>query len=254
MRVTPRWFIGAAILVAYAVYLFGLILALGVDYDEITDSTRNVVLGIVIPVGGGAVILSILTTWLGWWRPALFERPSPPRWLLVVPLLVVLAIAVNLLDGDIADHGTRFLVWLAIGALFVGFTEELLTRGLLVVAFRGSMGEVWVWFLSSLAFGLLHSLNFLLGQGLGPTIQQLVFTFFFGTVFYVIRRVSGTLILCILLHAVYDFSIFVSSGDGQEGADAGALLAVLLLYVALAVVVLGARPLLRSSRAEPAVT
>lgn len=40
------------------------------------------------------------------------------------------------------------MLWLAIGCAFVGFSEEFVTRGLLIVGGRGTLHEGWVWFVS----------------------------------------------------------------------------------------------------------
>ena len=79
MRVAPRPAIAIGVFVAYVVIVSVLSLIGGVDYDEIGDTTANVRDAIVIPIGAGAVFLAAMTTWLGWWRPALFEAGAPAR-------------------------------------------------------------------------------------------------------------------------------------------------------------------------------
>ena len=88
MRVAPRPAIAVGIFIAYAAIVTVMSLVGGVDYDEIGDTTANVRDAIVIPIGVGAVFLAASTTWLGWWRPALFEaRRAGSRWMLAVPVL-----------------------------------------------------------------------------------------------------------------------------------------------------------------------
>jgi hypothetical protein len=69
--------------------------AIGIDYDKIGTTTDTIVKGIVVPVAIGSLVLVVVTTLLGWWRPVLRELPTdpprPPRWLLVVPILVFIA-------------------------------------------------------------------------------------------------------------------------------------------------------------------
>ncbi|MCU0308517.1 MAG: CPBP family intramembrane metalloprotease [Thermoleophilia bacterium] len=258
MRVRPRPAVGIAVAVAYAVVFIVVQLALGADYDRIADTTENVVRGIIAPVAAGAVLLIIVTTWLGWWRPALSERPSGPRWLWIVPALVLISAVVTLATGDPGSLSTELLVALAISTLLVGFGEELATRGVALVGLRGRYGEVGVWFGTSLIFGLLHGLNLVTGQAIGPTLRQVGFAFLFGTVFYVMRRLSGTLILCMALHALWDFSTF-AHGGGEAGAAttdspeaAGGLIGLLAVVIAF----IGLRAMLRSpatpSGQEPA--
>jgi membrane protease YdiL (CAAX protease family) len=245
MRVAPRPLIAVTITVAYAVLITIYGLAADVDYETLADSTSNVVTGILIPIAVLAALLAAVATWLGWWRPALFERPSGPRWLLLVPVLMVVSIAVTLATADWGGHGAGFLVVLLIGTLLVGFNEELLTRGLGVVAFRGRMGEVGVWFWTSALFGLIHGANLFTGQDLGPTLQQIVFAFVFGSVFYVIRRVTGTLVVCMVLHGLWDFSTFLATGDDTSGTTSDFSPGVAIAYLPVLMVIIGGWALLR---------
>lgn len=74
--------------------------------------------------------------------------------------------------------------------------------------------------MTSLCFGLLHVPNALFGQGAGTTAFQVFFAFGLGTAFYVTRRLSGTLIIAMVLHGAWDFSVFVHghSVDGLRDA------------------------------------
>ena len=99
-----------------------------------------------------------------------------------------------------------------LACLFVGFNEELVFRGIGVVGLRARVAEWQVFLYTTLAFGLAHGLNIVFGQGLGPTVAQVVLACAFGAAMYVVRRVSGTLLLCMALHALWDFTIFVRVG------------------------------------------
>jgi len=153
-----------------------------------------------------------------------------------VPILVALLAVVNLTLTDWASYdGVFFAASLVL--LLVGFTEEMTARGLMLVALRSRLSEVWVWFLTSAAFGLMHFMNFFLGQDLVPTLQQVGSAFLIGTVFYILRRTTGTLIWAMVLHAVWDFSVF-AVGHGTPNPLAGlvGVLEMLFGVVALAVV------------------
>jgi membrane protease YdiL (CAAX protease family) len=54
-----------------------------------------------------------------------------------------------------------------------------------------------------------HLPNTLFGTGVAG-ISQVGITFLIGTVFYLLRRVSGTLILSMLVHGLWDFSTFAA--------------------------------------------
>lgn len=150
MRMQPRYAVG---LIAFAGYLVIVALAwfvLGVDYDTISDSTGLVAKGVVVAVGIGAVYVVVVTTWLGWWRPVLHEEPRVgPRWTLVVPVLMALVALTTAVSADYSRLGAGYLAVLAVGVLLVGFSEETVTRGLLLVGFRGSVSEGRAWFWTS---------------------------------------------------------------------------------------------------------
>jgi len=80
------------------------------------------------------------------------------------------------------------VVLIAIAVVFVGFSEELMTRGVLLTPFRGRFREGWAWCLSNLCFGLMHATNIINGQAVRTTLQQVYTTFLAGTVLYLIRR------------------------------------------------------------------
>ena len=73
------------------------------------------------------------------------------------------------------------------------------------------MHEKWVWVFSGAIFGLLHVPNALFGQSVGATAPQVVFAFAVGLTYYVTRRISGTLIVTMVLHALWDFSTFIQA-------------------------------------------
>lgn len=214
MRIKPSPLVAIAAIVGYLVVVFGVWVAVGMEYDDIGDTIESVQKGVVLAIGLGAVYLVAVTSVLGWWKPAIHEPRRVGRgWMWVVPGLLVVGFGLNLFAtewGEIDDVGV-YAFWLAVGTLFVGFSEELLTRGLAIVGGRGAMHEKWVWAFSGAIFGLIHVPNALFGQSIGSTLQQVVFAFAVGLTYYVTRRVSGTLIVTMVLHALWDFSLFIQA-------------------------------------------
>ncbi|PRY69578.1 hypothetical protein B0I08_102254 [Glaciihabitans tibetensis] len=243
-RVRPAVWIGLAIYVGY-VAVFTIVERLsGVDYDDIGDTAGTLFRGADIALIIGTVLLVITTSLLGWWRPALYERRrSGVRWPIIAPILMTVALVFNLAGTDWSAYDGAFFA-ASLVLLLVGFTEEMTTRGLLLTALRSRLGEGWVWFITSALFGLLHLVNAFLGQPIGPTVQQIVFAFLAGTVFYILRRVTGTLIWAMVLHALWDFSTF-ASGHGQANALSGLSVLVqipafIVALIAVAFVIRGA--------------
>lgn len=219
MRVTPRPIVGVSILIAYAAIFTIGFLASGISYDEVSDTTGNIIKAVVVPVGLGAAILLAVTHFLGWWRPVFRDEDRTPRWTLLIPASMAVAILAGLVTADWGGFASSYLVWLLIGTMAVGIAEETLFRGLLLASFRGAMSEVGVWFWTSLAFGLLHGLNILFGQGAVATLRQIVVAFVLGSVLYASRRATGTLVVPIVLHGLWDFATFLQSGAASTTAQ-----------------------------------
>lgn len=51
------------------------------------------------------------------------------------------------------------------------------------------------------------------------TLQQIAFAFAVGLMYYVTRRLAGTLIVTMGLHTIWDFSVFIQAHSVQDLAD-----------------------------------
>ena len=167
MRVTPRVWIGFAVWIGYCIVILGVTLLSGVPFPEIGKSADTTWRGAVVDLAIGGALLAITATILGWWRPALFERKrSRHKWPIFVPIIMLLVAVANLFNTDWSKFDTSFLLSLVFLGICVGFSEELMSRGLVLTAFRSRLTEGWVWFLTSLLFGAMHLVNALLGSPL----------------------------------------------------------------------------------------
>ena len=241
MRIKPRWWIGIVVLLAYAAWVMAAWIWRGVDYRQIASET-SLVQAVIQPLGIAAVLLAVFNSWAGWWRATLFETPRVRRPLLLAALLLAMLgfIAATLGSTDFAAITLRHLALVAVTTLLVGFCEEMVSRGILLVSLRGSLrSEAWVWFVSSAMFGLLHATNAFFG--VGPlALVQVVLAFCVGSGLYLLRRLGGTLLLPMLVHAAWDFSTLASGLDADPpGAVAFAFMAstwvlsLLLVFVVL---------------------
>jgi uncharacterized protein len=212
LKVKPTALLGFAIAIGYMGLFLVLEKFLGPSYTEIGKTADSILRGIVIPLAIGTVWTAGLATWLGWWRPVLREKPLGVKWMWAIPITLGLIVLVGIDWAQISSLSGSYLLLLAVGTLLVGFNEEIVYRGLSVVAFRGAYKEVYVWLATSILFGLLHGANLFLGQPLMPTIQQIVLAFVLGSVFYVVRRVTGSLAVLMILHALWDFGSFTWAG------------------------------------------
>jgi membrane protease YdiL (CAAX protease family) len=240
MRVRPSLGVAILVILGYLAVVFGMWATTGLKYDDVGDTVENVRKGITLSIGVGAVYLVIVTSLLGWWKPAMREpRKVGGGWMWLIPVLLLLGAIANLAGtkwGRIDEVGS-YVLWLGIGTLFVGFSEELLTRGLAIVGARGNLHERWVWVVSGLVFCLMHAPNALFGQSVTSTLQQMVFAFLVGMTYYVTRRIAGALIVTMALHAIWDFSIFIQAHSVDGMKDKPAALGGFVMYL---VIILGA--------------
>ncbi|AZS40827.1 MULTISPECIES: CPBP family intramembrane glutamic endopeptidase [Microbacterium] len=219
LKVRPRVWIGLAIYIGYVAVVFLVQQLSGVPYTELGESGGNLFLGAGLSLIVAAILLAITTTLLGWWRPALREQKRSVRWPIIAPIIMVVALLINLASTDWASYDGAFFA-ASIVLILVGFTEELTTRGLLLTSLRSTLSEGWVWFLTSALFALMHLINAASGQALLATVQQVAFAFLGGTIFYIVRRTTGTLIWAMVLHGLWDFSTFAVL-HGTPGPFAG---------------------------------
>jgi hypothetical protein len=236
MKIAPKPLWGVLVVVAYMAVFSTVWAVTGVDYARVGESVTTILSWYVAPLAAGAVVLVVAASVLGWWRPALFEvQPAKPSWLWVSVVIMVGIAIVFLLNRDYsALTPLRFLL-VALGSLLVGFNEELSTRGLLIVGLRGRFTEPMVWLWSSVIFGLIHLPNAFFGAGVGAVLQ-IFLAFMSGSMLYVIRRVSGSLFVPMLVHGLWDFSQFIAPAANDSAnllvfvnAGLGLVLALILV-------------------------
>ena len=91
-----------------------------------------------------------------------------------------------------------------------------------------------VWLVTSVLFSLLHAMNALFGQSGRATQTQLVSAFLAGTALYVTLMTTGTLIVGMVLHAVWDFGTLGILATGAKQKTPAGVLALVAFVAALA--------------------
>jgi membrane protease YdiL (CAAX protease family) len=237
VRVQPSVPIALGAYAAYLAVFFLVWIINDVDYPTIGDTVESTKLHYAMPTLAGSAVLLVLITRLGWWRIALFDSErSGPRWAWIGPIgMFALAVgAFTITDWDEASGS--LILWSALGAIGVGFGEEMITRGALLVGLRVHHTEARAWLLSTLAFSALHVPNVLFGQAGGATAAQVVLTFILGSLLWAARRLSGTLLLPMFLHGFWDSSVFLPDATGADPFSPSLLLYPLAIAVTVAVV------------------
>ena len=230
-RVAPS--VPAALLL-YAGYLalfFTTWVVNGVDYMTIGQTAASARLHYALPTLFGSAFLVVMLTLFGWWRITLFDHQrSGPGWAWLGPLCMFGIATSSFLLMRREGATPELVLWCILGGIGVGFGEEMITRGALVVGLRARHTEEKVWLVSTLMFSAMHAPNVLFGEPLLGVLGQLVLTFLFGSLLYAARRLSGTLLLPMFLHGFWDTSLFLPRATGSDPN----LLAIVVYPLAIA--------------------
>jgi len=238
MTVSNPQYVVIGIFLAYTVLVAVLWKVNKVDYNTIGDTVRNAQRGIVVPIGAGAVLLVVATTVLGAWHDSLFEAErSTATWALFVPVLFGVVALINTSTIGFRAPQAEVLPWLALGTLLVGFSEEMVTRGIMVVGLReAGWSPVTVYLVATILFAVLHGINVLFGQSLQQTVVQIVMAFAAGSALYVTRLTTGNLVVGMLLHALWDFGTLGIGATKQQQKPIAGLLGLATMAAGLVTV------------------
>ena len=231
LRVRPAVLPGVLIYLAYMAVFYAVFVLVDIDYGHIGESADTLRAWLIPPTAAGFVVAVALVSLCGWWSPALIERRKLPRWAMFVPLLTAAVAIGNMILGNYSTVTPSMWVYLIGGCLVVGFNEEMINRGALVVALRSRYGEGMVWLLSTAMFAVFHLPNIFFGIGALAVVQVFI-AFGMGSVFYLARRTTGSLVPAMLLHGLWDLSAF-SAHVPYSG-----ILAPLLGIIAVTVVII----------------
>lgn len=238
-RVPLNFWTAFAVAVPYVAILVVMQKASGVSLTEVSDTAENVRDFITIPVAVATaylVVVGLVTGWISsvWTERNRLEEPSWLNWFLY---LTVFVIVLNFATGNIASQAGDLVMWALVGTVCVGISEELMFRGYLLQGARASgFAEPKVALVTSIVFGITHGINILSGEAVGAVLVQVLNAVAFGLVLYFIFRHKGALVLLMVLHFLWDFSIF-TKGDLDDG-DLRAVLGLLSWPVTVVMVIL----------------
>lgn len=136
---------------------------------------------------------------------------------LVIAALFVVAFA----SGTAALSGLALLVILT--TMLVGFSEELMFRGVALKGALSEMGTGKAILISAALFSLLHSVNMLAFVPLDGMLQQMGLTFIFGLAMACFALRVNSLVPVIIFHALWDMVQFLG---GIWDTDFGHLILV----------------------------
>ncbi len=190
----------------------------------------------VIPVAASVVFVTIIITRLGWWQRIWVERNPLPRLFWLFPLLMIISILLVTDYAQLMKIDTSLLATLLLAVVLIGIGEELMFRGLILETLREgtSRNEFQAAMLMAALFGGAHITN-IFTEGSTALIQVFI-TALAGLLYYIILRLSGSLLLPVLLHAAWDFSLFSSKvGENPQTSELAGI--SLLTIIVLSMIV-----------------
>lgn len=144
-------------------------------------------------------------------RDIFFERKrfNLSKLYYLFPLTSFAVILFALTQVDYSAYSLRVILLVLLATLSIGFNEEVVTRGILLVGLRNSKWDEWkAWVITVIVFSLMHMVN-VFGGGF---LTVLLIVIPGGTLWYVSRRVFNNVFVSIALHALYDTAFYLLPG------------------------------------------
>lgn len=152
--------------------------------------------------------------------------PSRPV-LFYIPLLIF-AVAQPLMNGINVELGAPEVISIVMMTLMVGYTEEVVFRGI-IWNYLKSKGPLFYIVFSSVLFGLLHMANAFGGNDLLHTLLQVANALLLGFVLALLMVAGRNLIPLIGFHFLYDALAMVSNENLEHEVLIVAILNILYL-------------------------
>jgi membrane protease YdiL (CAAX protease family) len=211
-------------LTALAVYLIwqaintGIQVAgIGPDGIDLIDLVKH---GISPSLGAAALFLLVVVIGFSWWREAgLAQGPQRGTLRVIWPWLLFLALfGASALNAGLPPLDVTLFIFA--NTALVGWSEEVMFRGIWLRGLFRSLG-IWTAILgSSLIFGAIHVLNvFLTGDFKGAIIQAIA-AFMSGIFLAAVRLRTGSLWTGIVLHGLWDAGTFLVAAGAAATASA----------------------------------
>ena len=139
---------------------------------------------------------------------------------ILIPV-VVYAVAselVTIITGDFVFEPTLTKLCMALNA---GFGEETMFRAAAIpiglMYLKSEKKIAYTLIITSIVFGALHFVNVTGGGAPSVILMQVIATTFMGIYFAALFMISGSILVPIIVHAVWDYLCFVTDGSLENG-------------------------------------
>jgi uncharacterized protein len=206
------------VLIWVAITIFGGIFLNGGETslsEGVSHSIAWNILAAALFIGGAILVFG--------WKDMRFQAPLPGSLkALWFPALYLIAFLAASLAAGLPPFSVMAFVF--INTLLVGFSEEAAFRGVVYRALRTRSGIWTAVIISSLLFGSVHILNLFTTGQVAASFLQATTAAMSGFVMVAILLRTGSIIVAMIYHALWDFGTFVFSasmtGLGGESAAA----------------------------------
>lgn len=168
----------------------------------------------------GAVALLLAAIAAFKWRDLKFVPPHSLVKVMWFPVLVLLSLSSLMILSGLPS--STVILWVAFNTFLVGFSEEVMFRGVL---FRALLENMAVWpaiITTTILFGAVHSLNgFNTGDWSGALLQS-VTAAMSGLIFIAIVIRTGSIWPAIIYHFLWDCALFLAGAASSEASGGAA--------------------------------
>ncbi|MGN4126061.1 CPBP family intramembrane glutamic endopeptidase [Lysinibacillus sphaericus] len=163
------------------------------------------------------------------WRNYFFTHISKDNIFIYSPLMLVLCIIFIGTKGLNFDTLSNLLLMFIMQMFVVAFIEETVFRGMMlrILLAKGTTTAVWI---SSILFGVTHSLQLIGGQSVEDTIVQIIYALLVGLVLSLLILDGQSIIMTMLFHGFNNFFNFMGNEESSM-YTAYVIMLVLVVYM-----------------------
>jgi len=171
-----------------------------------------------------AAVLVLILSLLHWWKKIGFTSINEGGAKFLLPVFIIALIILNLAwvfdksESWFLGFDSPVQLFSLIGVmLLLGFVEEGIFRGVFFYGLSTKFTPLFTGILTGVLFGLFHFVNLFKGADFSATLFQVVHAAAMGFLYAALRLRLGAIWPLMLMHALWDFSLFVmQSAQGVQ--------------------------------------